>query len=40
MPDNKFGDIIISLFTGMLDIVGMIAKIISLSLRLFGNMSS
>ncbi len=40
MPDNKIWDIVISLFTGMLDIVGMIAKIISLSLRLFGNMSS
>jgi F0F1-type ATP synthase membrane subunit a len=37
---NKIGDIIISLFIGMLDIIGMLAKIISLSIRLFGNMSS
>ena len=36
----KIGDIVISLFIGMLDIIGVIAKIISLSIRLFGNMSS
>lgn len=33
-------DIIISLFIGMLDIIGVIAKVISLSIRLFWNMSS
>ncbi len=36
----KIWDIIISLFMWLLDIVGLFAKIISLSLRLFGNMSS
>ncbi len=36
----KLWDIVISLFIGMLDIIGVIAKIISLSIRLFGNMSS
>jgi F0F1-type ATP synthase membrane subunit a len=36
----KIGDIIISLFIWFLDIVGVLAKIISLSIRLFGNMSS
>lgn len=36
----KIGDVIISMFIGMLDIIGVIAKIISLSIRLFGNMSS
>lgn len=36
----KIGDIVISLFVGVLDIVGTFAKIISLSMRLFGNMSS
>jgi F0F1-type ATP synthase membrane subunit a len=35
-----FWDILISLFMGLLDIVWLFAKIISLSLRLFGNMSS
>ena len=33
-------DIILSLFLGLLDIVGLFAKIISLSFRLFGNMTS
>lgn len=33
-------DILISIFMGILDIVWLFAKIISLSLRLFGNMSS
>lgn len=37
---SKLWDIIISLFIGMLDIIGIIAKIISLSIRLFWNMSS
>lgn len=36
----KIGDILISLFIGFLDIVGTFAKVISLSMRLFGNMSS
>lgn len=36
----KLGDIIVSLFMWLLDIIGLFAKIISLSLRLFGNMSS
>lgn len=40
MPDNKIGDIVISLFIGILDIIGVFARIISLSLRLFWNMSS
>jgi F0F1-type ATP synthase membrane subunit a len=35
-----FWDILISLFMGVLDMVWLFAKIISLSLRLFGNMSS
>lgn len=37
---TRLGDIIISLFVGLLDIVGLISKIISLSMRLLGNMSS
>lgn len=36
----KVCDIIISLFLGILDVVGHLAKIISLSFRLFGNMTS
>lgn len=36
----KIGDIFISMFIGILDIIGTFAKIISLSMRLFGNMSS
>lgn len=36
----KFFDIVISLFLGLLDVVGHLAKIISLSFRLFGNMTS
>lgn len=40
MPDNKIADIGISLFVGLLDIIGVFARIISLSLRLFGNMSA
>ncbi len=36
----KIGDIIISLFIGLLDIIWIFAKIISLSMRLFGNMSA
>jgi F0F1-type ATP synthase membrane subunit a len=35
LMDSKAGDIVISLFMGLLDIVGFIARIISLSLRLF-----
>lgn len=37
---SRIGDIGISLFVWFLDIVGVISKIISLSMRLFGNMSS
>lgn len=40
MPENKIADIGISLFVWLLDIVGVFARIISLSLRLFGNMSA
>lgn len=40
MPDNKIADIGISLFVWLLDIIGVFARIISLSLRLFGNMSA
>lgn len=36
----KFFDIVISLFLGVLEIVGHFAKIISLSFRLFGNVTS
>jgi len=36
----KIFDIIVSLFIGILDIIGVFAKIISLSFRLFGNMFS
>lgn len=36
----KLWDIVISLFLGFLDIVGTLAKVISLSFRLFGNMTS
>lgn len=36
----KIWDIIISLFLGFLDIVGLFAKVISLAFRLFGNMTS
>nr|MDD3720090.1 F0F1 ATP synthase subunit A [Candidatus Gracilibacteria bacterium] len=36
----KTFDIVISLFLGLLEIVGLIAKIISLSFRLFGNITS
>jgi F0F1-type ATP synthase membrane subunit a len=36
----KLADIAISLFVGALDIIGILAKIISLSARLFGNMLS
>lgn len=36
----KIGDIVLSLFIGLLDIVWIFAKIISLSARLFGNMVS
>ena len=38
--DNKIGDIVISMFIWLLDIIGIFARIISLSLRLFGNMSA
>lgn len=37
---TKIGDIVVSMFVGFLDIVGTFAKVISLSMRLFGNMSS
>lgn len=36
----KIWDIIISLFIGFLDIIGLVSKIVSLSMRLFWNMSS
>jgi F0F1-type ATP synthase membrane subunit a len=36
----KLWDIIISMFVGFLDIIWIFSKIISLSMRLFGNMSS
>ncbi|MDQ7009762.1 MAG: F0F1 ATP synthase subunit A [Candidatus Gracilibacteria bacterium] len=36
----KLFDIIISLFLGVLEIIGLFAKIISLSFRLFGNITS
>lgn len=36
----RLGDILISLFIGFLDIIGILSKIVSLSMRLFGNMSS
>ncbi len=36
----KAFDIVLSLFLGLLDIVGLLAKVISLSFRLFGNMTS
>lgn len=36
----KVFDIVISVFIGLLDIIGVIAKVISLSFRLFGNMLS
>lgn len=36
----KFWDIIISMFLGFLDLVGLLAKVISLAFRLFGNMTS
>jgi F0F1-type ATP synthase membrane subunit a len=36
----KIGDIIISMFIWFLDIIGTISKIVSLSMRLFWNMSS
>lgn len=37
---SKFFDIVLSLFIGFLDFVGIFAKVISLSLRLFWNMLS
>lgn len=40
LMDNKVGDIVISMFIWLLDIIGVFARIISLSLRLFGNMSA
>lgn len=36
----KIFDILISLFIGILDVIGLIAKVISLSARLYGNMIS
>lgn len=36
----KFFDIVISIFLGVLEIIGHIAKIVSLSFRLFGNIMS
>ncbi len=39
-PIIKIFDIIISLFVGFLDIIGILAKVISLAFRLFGNMMS
>jgi F0F1-type ATP synthase membrane subunit a len=40
LMDNKIGDIVISMFIWLLDIIGIFARIISLSLRLFWNMSA
>jgi len=40
MAVAKTGDIVISLFLGFLDLVGLAAKVISLAFRLFGNMTS
>jgi F0F1-type ATP synthase membrane subunit a len=40
LMDNKVGDIVISMFIWLLDIIWIFARIISLSLRLFGNMSA
>ena len=39
-PVIKIFDIVISLFVGFLDIIGILAKVISLAFRLFGNMMS
>lgn len=39
-PVIKAFDIVISLFVGFLDIIGILAKVISLAFRLFGNMMS
>lgn len=39
-PLIKLFDIVISLFVGFLDIIGIFAKVISLAFRLFGNMLS
>jgi F0F1-type ATP synthase membrane subunit a len=40
LADSKGVDIVVSLFTWLLDIIGFFARIISLALRLFGNMSA
>jgi F0F1-type ATP synthase membrane subunit a len=40
LMDNKAADIVISMFIGILDIIWIFARIVSLSLRLFGNMSA
>ncbi len=40
LMENKVADIVISLFIWILDIIGIFARIVSLSLRLFGNMSA
>jgi F-type H+-transporting ATPase subunit a len=37
-PIVKLVDIVISLFMGILDIIGILAKVISLAFRLYGNM--
>lgn len=39
-PIIKIFDIILSLFLSFLDIIGLLAKIVSLSFRLFGNIAS
>lgn len=39
-PFVKIGDIVVSMFLGFLEIVGLAAKIVSLSFRLFGNIVS
>lgn len=39
-PLVKFFDIVLSLFLSFLDIVGLFAKVVSLSFRLFGNIAS
>lgn len=40
LMENKVADIAISMFIGILDVIGIFARIVSLSLRLFWNMSA
>jgi len=37
-PLAKIFDIVVSMFIGLLDVVGIVAKMISLAFRLYGNM--